>query len=289
MKLPTVIQPTAIILASQLLESSLQTIFGKCETASLKIAGSTVIEHVLRELQDLSFSQCFVLAGENAHQVNAIVKGLQHWGMKIEVMNYAPSRNDVLRDFSSMSQPNGLLLIEANQLRSRSIQEFLDLADKTDYLLYSAMGLKKSLGLTYLKPSNAGFIINAKPIEMNQIVINPLQTTKDFHAANMDVVLGKYLGLESSIACHAAGRQLQHWSAEVDKRARIAQTGVMIDRRCRVERNVSLNSVVLNHSVYIARNATLENTIVMPNAVISANQNIRNSIVSGDTVYQLYD
>ncbi|MBL4672532.1 MAG: hypothetical protein JKX81_09760 [Arenicella sp.] len=288
MKLETVKRPTAIILASQLIEGNLQTIFGKRETASLMIAGATVIEHVLDELQDLNFAQCFVLAGDNAHEIHAVVMGLQHWGMKIEVMNYSLSRDQVLRDFKSMSQPNGLLVIEANQLRSESIKEFLNLSDQTDYLLYSAMRSKKSLGLTYIKPSNADWIINARPIEMSQVVINPLQTTKDFHRANIDVVLGKYRGLESSVSCHATGRQLRHWSAKVDKRAIVDRSGVMIDRLCKVERNVSLSSVVLNHNVYVARNTMLKNTIVMPNAVISSNQNIRNSIIHGDTVYQIY-
>lgn len=174
-------QPTAIILADQLLDDGLKTAFGKHEKALLAVSGSTVIEYILLELQYLNFSQCFVLAGKNADEINVIAMGLQHLKINIEVMNYAPSKDEVLRDFNSMSQPNGLLLIEANQLRSQSIQQFLDLSNRTDYLLYSAIGSKKPLGLTYLKPSNADFIINAKPIEMNDVVADSRLTTKVFY------------------------------------------------------------------------------------------------------------
>lgn len=285
---PIANQPTAIIIAGQALENDLSKIFGKHETASLMIAGSTVIEHVLHELQDLKFSQCFVLARDNAQEIQTLVNGSQHWGMNIEVLNYPLSKDDVLREFKSMSQPNGLLVIEANQLRSHSIKQFLAACNETDYLLYDAMNSSATLGLSYLKPSNSDFIINAKRIEMLGVMTNPLQTTRDFHQANLDLIQGNYTGLESSVSCHVHGPQLRHWSAQVDKRNRIDKLGVMIDRQCRVERNVSLRSVVLNHDVYVERNTVLENTIVMPEAIIPANQNIRNSIIQGQTVYQVY-
>jgi len=280
-------RPTAIILAGQPLENDLSQIFGTRETASLMIAGSTLIEHVLHELQDLNFSQCIVLARDNARAIYTMVAGLQHWGMNIEVMNFDLGKEEVLREFKSMSEPNGLLLIEANQLRSRSIEAFMDDCSKSDYLLYEAVGVNGSLGLSYLKPSKADFIINAKLIEMHHVTANSLQTTRDFHSANLDLIKGKYAGLESSVSCHALGSQLQHWSARVHNRSRVDHRGVMIDRQCRVERNVRLSSVVLNHDVYVERNTVLENTVVMPDAVIPANQSIRDAIVQGQMVYQV--
>lgn len=282
-------QPVAIILAGQPLENDLREIFGKRETASLMIAGTLLIEHVLRELQDLNFSQCIILARENAHEIYTLVSASKHLAMKVEVMNYALSKDELLREFKPLSQPNGLLLVEANKLRSQSVEQFLDKCKHTNYLLYDATFKGQELGLTYLKPSNADFIINAKHIELTRVTVNSLQGTRDFHKANMDLVLGKYAGLESGVSCHLVGTQLRHWSAEVDPRSNIADVGVMIDRKCRIERNVRLNSVVLNRGVYVEQNTRLQNTIVMPNAVIPANQTICNAIVQGEVIYRLFE
>lgn len=281
-------QPNAIILAGEPLENDLSTIFGKRETASLMIGGTMLIEHTLRELQDLNFSQCIVLAKDNASEIHALVNGSKHWGMNIEVMNYTPSKTELLREFKSMSQPNGLLLIEANKLRSRSVAQFLKQCNQTDYPLHEATSSNSELGLTYLKPSNADLIITARPIKMPDVNVNSFLTTYDFHRANMDLITGKYAGLESSVSSHLIGPRLQHWSAKVDKRSNINQASVMIDRKCRIERNVSMDAVVLNHGVYVEKNVTLQNTIVMPNAVIPANQDIRNSIVDGDRIYSVF-
>ena len=280
-------QPTAIVLASQVLESNLRTVFGRQETASLMIAGATVIEHILLELQDLSFSQCIVLAGDNANDIYRLATGSQHWGMNIEVMSSALDKDQILREFKSMSEPNGLLLIEADKLRSHSVKQFLEICDSTDYLLYEGVNRSEKLGLSYLKPSSASFIINAKSIQMNQIKVSSLRSIRDFHQANLDLIKGCYTGLESSVSSHAIGNQLQHWSANVHKRAQVNHKGVMIDKRCRVGRHVNLNSVVLNRDVYVDRNTQLNNAIVMPHTVIPANHNISNAIIRGENVYQL--
>jgi len=279
--------PTAIVLAGQPIAGDLDKIFGIRETASLMIAGSMLIEHVLRELQDLNFSQCIVLANDNAHQIHSVVNGLQHCGMKIEVMNYALSKEQILREFKSLSQPNGLLVVETNQLRSQSIEKFLHACDKTDYSLYEAVGVSGSLGVTYLKSSDADFIINARKIEIRNVSTNPLQNTRDFHQANIDLIHGRFNGLESSVSSHRVESKLQHWSAQVHNQTNVARTGVMIDRKCCVERNVSLHAVVLNHNVYVERNAALKNTVVMPGAVIPSNSKIGNAVVHGEAVYQV--
>ena len=281
--------PTAIILAEQQLESELSSIFGSREMASLIIAGTTLIEHVLSELRDLKFSQCIVLASKNAYEIYEIVNRSKHWGMKVEVMNYSLSKEEVLREFKSLSAPNGLLVIEADRLRSHCVTQFLDKCNQSDYLLYEAMSSSESLGLTYLKPSNADFIINAKGIEMPGVMMNFLKSSRAFHRANMSVMKREFTGLESSVLSHRVGAQLRHWSSEVDNRCNIDELDVMIDQKCRIERNVLMKAVVLNRNVYVERNASLKNTIVMPDAVVPANQIIRNAIVQDETVYQVFE
>jgi len=281
------IQSTAIVLAGHLVNGTLRDVFGKRETASLMIAGCSIIEHILRELDESGFTQCIVLAGNNATEIHSLVNKCRHWRMSTEVVNYLLNTDEVLLEFKSLSQPNGLLVIEANRLRSQSILSFIDECDKTDYVLYKAMGVDGDLGLSYLKPSSSDFIINPKHILMDEVVCNPLENASDFYCANLDLIQGKFTGLHSSVASHSNGSTFQHWSAKVNKRCQLENTSVMIDQKCRVERNVKLNSVILNKKVYVEKNSILENTIVMPNVVIPANQVIRNAIVSDQKVYEL--
>jgi len=207
--------------------------------------------------------------------------------MNIEVMSSPLRKEEILREYKSMSEPNGLLLIEANKLRSHSVKQFLEVCNNTDYLLYDAVNSNDKLGLTYLKPSSASFIINPKLVELNQVKLSPLRNIQDFHQANIELIKGKYTGLDSSVSYQSIGNRLQHWSAKVHKRTRVEKLSVMIDRRCRVERHVNLNSVVLNRDVYVDRNTTLDNTIVMPDTIIPANHSISNAIIHGENVYRL--
>jgi len=110
---------------------------------------------------------------------------------------------------------------------------------------------------------------------MKHIKVCQLKSPKDFHRTNLDLIKGHYKGLESSVSSHALGNRLHHWSAK------------LIDRRCRVERQVNLNSVVLNHDVYVDRNTLLDNTIVMPDTLVPANQNISNAIIHREHVYHV--
>lgn len=281
-------RPVALILADKLLENDLQTIFGERETASLMIAGSSVIEHILMELQDAKFQQCIVLAGNNAQELQDLVGDVERWGMTINVMTYSSSKEQCLRDFKSMSQPNGLIIIEADSLRSHCIDEFLAQCDRSDYLLYDALSNDQSLGITLLKPTDSDCIINAMPVMLDNIAVNLLLTSQDFHRANFGVVNGIFSGLEPSVKQNATVGRMQHWAANVHNLSADSLANVMIDKRCRVERNVSMRSVILNHDVLVESEARLERSIVMPNSIVSANHLIKDAIIHNDTIYEVF-
>ncbi len=278
-------QPVAIILADKPLSSDLNTIFGQQDLSSLMIAGNTVIEHLLMELQDLKIQECIVLARHNASQIQTLIGDTRRWGINITVMNYTLSKEQVLREYKSLSAPNGLLIIEVDRLRSRCLANFLDQAERSDYSLLEAKSAGQTLGVTLLKDNDADFIINAMPIELDDIVVNGLSTVSDFHRANFDVVVSLFPGLEPSVQMNSTSGQRQHWASQVHTPAVPYKSDVMIDRHCRVGKDVSLQSVILNHDVYVEKNAHLENSIVMPNAIISANHPIKNAIIEGDTLY----
>lgn len=280
--------PTAIILADQPLHNELETIFGAQQTASLMIAGYPVIEHILMELQDLQFKHCFVLAHGNAHAIQASIGNTDRWGMdmRIEVMNYPMGKEQVLRQFKELAAPHGLLVIEADRLRTHAVANFLQAAAHSELNLLQAVADNTPLGITLLKPCDADFIINPAPIPLSGIVSNPLQGTRDFFQANFDVLAGKFAGLGPSVSMNLGLNRLQHWTSNVHRRSCI-HDNVMIDKGCRVSSNASLRSVILNRDVFLEKNTVLNNTIVMPNSVISDKTPINNAIVHQNNVYQL--
>lgn len=279
--------PVAIILADQPLSTDLCTIFGQQELSSLIVAGNTIIEHVLMELQDLNIQECIVLARKNANKIQTLIGDTRRWGINITVMNYSLSKQEVLREYKSLSSPNGLLIIEVDRLRSRCLEQFLNQTKTSDYSLLEAKSGGQSLGLTLLKASESDFIINSMPIEIDNIEVNSMATIQDFHRANFDVVMNLFPGLEPSVQINSTVEQRQHWASQVDTSLKPFKKDIMIERHCRVGKGASLKSVILNHDVYIQKNASLENTIVMPNAVISASMPIKNAIINGENIFQI--
>lgn len=280
-------RPVAIVLADELVGQELNEIFGKIELASLMIAGRSVIEHVLSELQDLNFDQCIVLAGNNAASIQEMVGNDGRWGMTLTVMNYARSTEQILHEFKSLSEENGLLVVEASTIRGHCLKEFLTRANQSEYSLLEARDQVGRVGISLLKPTPASFVINPMPITIESLSVNSLDSAQDFHRANFDLVSGVFRGLEPGVVVNNQHGRRQHWSSHVSRGVSGDWPKVMIDRRCQVGRKAFLNAVILNPDVYVEGRASLDNTIVMPNSVISSAHKISNSIVNRGTVFQL--
>lgn len=280
--------PTAIILADQPLDEGLKAIFGETEKSSLIIAGHSVIDHLLMELRDLNFKQCIILAKESAQYLQEKLGKTKRWGMTITVMELSISKEQVLREYKSMSEPHGLLVFEMDRLRNHCVQDFLDKASVCEYSLVEGVSSGNRSGITLLKNTSADFIINAMPIELEQLRMTSLATVRDFHQANFAVVSGLYAGLEPSVQHNTRFGRRQHWASRVHKSSNVIEQDLMIERRCQIGRKATLDSVILNHDVFIEHNALLENTIVMSNSVVSNQQPIRNAIVNDGVVFQVH-
>jgi len=112
-----------------------------------------------------------VLARQNADQVQTLIGDTRRWGINITVMNYSLTKDQVLREYKSLSSPNGLLIVEVDRLRSRCIERFLSQAEVSDYSLLEARTAEQRLGITLLKANDSDFIINAMPIELNDVTM----------------------------------------------------------------------------------------------------------------------
>lgn len=287
MKNQTTTRPTAIILADNPLSDDLKSIFERKEKSTLMIAGHTLIEHVLMELQDLNFEQCIILSKGDAAEVQKLVGDSKRWGMSINVMDYSLSLGHILREYKSLSESSGLLVLEADRLRSHCVEGFLAAANTSNYNLIEGTYQQQRVGITLLKHTNSDLIINAMPIEIKALTTNTLCTTRDFHRANFDVMADRFTGLVPSVRHNSTLGTRQHWASKVHKRSNVDSSNVMIDRHCRVGRGVRLSSVILNHNVYVESNMCLENSIVMPNSIVDGHHSVKNAIISEDRVFSI--
>jgi len=279
--------PTAVILADHSLSGSLKTVFGDSDTSSLMIAGFSILDHCLMELQDLGFEQCIILATHNAKQLQARFGRTNRWGMTITIIDVALSREQVLREYKSLSEPNGMLVIEMDRLRSHCVKSYLEKCDESEYSLLEGITNNKRLGLTLLKNTDADFIINTHCIDLDDVTINRINDCQDFHRANFDIVDGVYNGLEPSVQHNSQTGLRQHWASHVHKRTKLVPDHNMIERHCQLGSRASLDSVILNHDVYIESRTKLKNTVVMPNAIISNQIPIKDAIINEGRVYQI--
>ncbi|MBX2847054.1 MAG: hypothetical protein KTR16_01945 [Acidiferrobacterales bacterium] len=281
-------RPTAIVLADHSLQGNLKTVFGETEVASLVVAGYTILDHLLMELRDLGFEQCIVLAKQSAKQLQARFGKSQRWGMTITVLEYSLTKDQVLREYKSLSEPNGLLVFEMDRLRSHSVKSLLEMSEDLEYSLFEGTVGGNPIGITYLKHTRADFIINANSIELDGVAFNGLNDCRDFHRANFELVSGLYDGLEPSVQCNSEKGLRQHWASRVHKNSELHANDNMIERRCQVGSRAKLDSVILNHDVYVERDANLTNSVVMANSVISNQLPINNAIVNNGQIFQIH-
>lgn len=280
--------PIAVILADHELQGDLTKVFGEKETSSLMIAGFTVLDHLLMELRDLGFEQCIILAKQSAKNLQARFGRSQRWGMTITVMDFVLSKDQVLREYKSLSEPNGLLVFEMDKLRSHCVNSFLEKAIESEYSLLEGIVGDQRVGMTLLKNTKADFIINIKQLELEGATMSRIVNCQDFHRANFDIMAGVYQGLEPSVQHNSQSGLRQHWASHVHKKSNILTKDNMIERRCQVGSRASLDSVILNHDVYIESQAQLSNSVVMPNSIISNQMPINDAIVNQGRVFQIH-
>lgn len=279
--------PTAVVLASSTINGELLEIFGVQESSSLVLAGRTIIEHVLLELHEFGFEQCIILAGRNAESVQALVENNGSWEMTVNVMNYSCSKEQVLNEFKSLSDPSGMLIVETDKLRGHCVKAFLNEANHSEYSLLEAVCAQGKAGLTLLKPTQSDFIVNAMPLYIDGLRLNFLRSARDFHRGNLELVSGGFSGLKPSVALNKKHNRRQHWASNVSSKEDIDWSQVMIEQHCQVGRRVKLDSVVINHDVYIDDKSEIRSAVLMPNQMISSKQLLNDVIVNEGVIYQL--
>lgn len=278
--------PTAIILDD--FEPNLATAelreFGKL---SWLFGGKPLVNHILEELAQIGVQTCFILTKQNAKQLSDNILSVFRWDsrMNIEILNYDLDKEAVLKNFGTLANPNGLLIVEGNKVRGRLIQGFLDKARNIEADCVEAQSNNQPLGLTLLN-AGASAIFTVEKVELENAIYQPLQTCRDFSTANFKLLKGGFPGLYPRLAPINGLPLWQHNRASVHRKTAL-ENEVFIERGGRVARACHLNQVLINRDAYVSRGAELDKVILMPGAYVSPNKYISNAIVSGDQIIPL--
>lgn len=250
--------------------------------------GKPLVNHVIEELAQLGVDNCFVLTNSNARQLYANIVRVYHWNtrMNIETLNYELDKEAVLRDFDTLANPNGLLIVESHTLRSRVIEQFLQQAQQNDGHCLTAYSNGVDLGLTLLK-AGASKDVTPTKIELQTCTSLSMETCHDFSQANFKLLSGELCGLLPRIA-PAKNKPLWQHNRSSLHRSTALHNHVFIERGSRVDRACRLNNVMINENAYIGKGCDLDNVIVMPNAYVPAQQTIQNAIVCEDQIVSLH-
>jgi GTP:adenosylcobinamide-phosphate guanylyltransferase len=278
--------PTAIILddfESNLAAAELRE-FGKL---SWLFGGKPLVNHILEELIQIGVQTCFILTKQNAKQLSDNILSIFRWDsrMNIETLNYDLDKEAVLKNFSALANPSGLLIVEGNNMRGRLIKCFLDKAQNVEADCVEAQSNNQALGLTLLN-SGASTIVTLAKVELENTIYQPLQTCSDFSTANFKLLKGGFPGLHPRLAPIIGLPLWQHNRASVHRKTAL-ENEIFIERGARVARACHLNQVLINRDAYVSRGAELDNVLLMPGAFISPNKYISNAIVSGDQIIPL--
>jgi len=185
-------KPVAVLLADEMVSDALKPVYGHMCKASLLIDGKTLLERTLEELSELGIEQCIILAGINAYEISGDIDRMAYPEMNINVFHYARVLSQVLQEFQSMSIPNGMLIVEVNNLRNQRIGRFMKEATRSDYVLLQAVSEGRGCGLTLLKPTESQHIQNAMPVVLDDLVISKLDTLEEVRDVSFNLKCDKY-------------------------------------------------------------------------------------------------
>jgi len=279
--------PIAIILTDhQTHDSFVENSYQR--TAHCPVAGKTILEHILFELMAIKVTQTFIITHDDANKIHSMAQHGARWGMHMntEVMQYNISKQEIIDTFISLSEPSGLLIIEANCLRSACMNNFIQQANSNDANFLEAVTENGSpIGLTYLKHKTANTETPWLMPISKEISVNHLLNAQQVIDANIGAIKGEFNGIQPA-ANTIQENQFQHYNAFVHKSCELEEA-VMVGSHCHVGKNSALKNTVLNDHVYIEPGAQIDNSVIMPHTFIAKDAIIKNAIVNKRTIYQM--
>lgn len=287
----------AIIFADRL-GAELLPLTEKLPVALLPIATKPLLEYVLESLL-VGITEAILVISSDADLIEAHFQQGQSWKIRLSYMlsRGEESPHEVLNRLGANLSDGHYLLLRGDVL---SNLEVLGLLRQTDKLIKHCpeeipiiAGTLNGLNAGVAFWNKQGFIpdmnfLSYQSISLPQtlpyrtVEINGkvalLDSLKNFHATNMQVLAGEFNNLD--LAGYRANADL--WIGRSSKLTTHDNHGI-VGACCRVHPEARLlKQVVLNRHSIVDCGTVLENSVVMPDTYIGKYLDVRNAIVSGN-------
>lgn len=293
----------AIIFADRL-GTELLPLTEKLPVALLPIATKPLLEYVLESLL-VGITDAVLVISSDADLIEAYFQQGQAWNIRLHYMlsRGEESPRDLLTRLGDSLSNGHYLLLRGDVLSNLEVLNFLR---QTDKLIKHCPEDMPIIAGT-INGLNAGVVFWSKQqgvvpdidflsypnVAVPQTLPCPtvevtgkvalLDSLKNFHATNMQLLAGEFNNLD--LAGYRANADL--WIGRSSKLTTHDNHGI-VGACCRVHPEARLlKQVVLNRHSIVDRGTVLENSVVMPDTYIGKYLDVRNAIVSGNYLIRI--
>lgn len=239
----------------------------------LSICGKSLVEFWLDMLCDSKLTEINIVGANNDKIIDVIGSG-SRWGMAI---TYSGTLEEKLTQDT--------LIINVDHLCDINSMDLFGIDENTSFFV------QNNKIAVFLKADT----ICIDPFDMDLSVTEiagehiSIQSLKDFHKLNLDVLLGKYDHLVP------AGRRISErlYLNKMSKYSsrNLCSGSLYLGARCKIDKSVSIqNNVIIGRNAIISREAKISNSIILPNTHIGKFTELNHSIVWGKYLIRLdYD
>ncbi len=266
--------------------------------ALLPVAGKPLLEYALEDLADAAIEEVIVVVSANSQQIQERFGDGARWGF---VLSYALSRGEeapaalIARLGSRLHTP--FLALRGDTLRTPVCREFTEAAAWLQDAEINALVDGRPAGVCLVNAMGGSARDVAWPtppvrnpgaprIGMGAASYAAIESVAALHAANMDVLNGRFPGLALPGREPAGGLRVGRLST-VDA-GQIAAGPALIGDDCVIRPSARLRgNVVVGDGCYVDADATLRSAVVLPGTYVGQNVNVSDAVVRGDVLVRV--
>ncbi|MDD2816548.1 MAG: NDP-sugar synthase [Thiotrichaceae bacterium] len=288
----------AIIFADRL-GAELLPLTEKLPVALLPIATKPLLEYVLESLLVAGITEAVLIISPDADLIETHFQQGKAWNIRLSYMlsRGEESPRDLLTRLGDSLSEGHYLLLRGDVLSNLEVISFLRQTDKLiqhcpeEMPIIAGTLTDRNAGVVFWNKQSSLIpdidFLGYQRIFSPQILLCPcveisgkvalLDSLKNFHATNMQVLAGEFNNLD--LAGYRANIDL--WIGRSSKLTTHNNHGI-VGACCRVHPEARLlKQVVLNRHSIVDCGTVLENSVVMPDTYIGKYLDVRNAIVSG--------
>jgi len=287
----------ALVFADRL-GAELEPLTEKLTVPLLPIAGKELLVYTIEELVGAGIRDLVVVASGHGEQSGASILGDgQRWGANIRyVLSRGEEPPSAVWPRLNLADAEAVLVLRGDVLRSPRTREFLDEAQsKTGTSTFCELGEDPRGGLFLLRPGcpEPGELVdslrwdkpNPLPSEGGCVVadasLNCLEDLPAFHRANLDLLAGRFKGLDVSGRSVALGLCAGRSTTVFPKSLKKGVAYVGANSRVHPEAEL-FGEVVIGDNVVVDRAATIRDSVILPQTYVGELVEVGNAIVSGN-------